>query len=129
MRGNSIYISLTSSLVMMDRQRLLKPLIVFLTLSFRLHASRPWESHFCQVTFFNDIRLHITNILCSWIRTRAHTIPTQARYQLYHRAVIKVWIHCLSKVCYLDPTDHMGYLVFELDLWAYEDSVVHNNLV
>ena len=35
-------VSLTSSLVMVDRHRLLKPLIVFLTLSVRLHASHPW---------------------------------------------------------------------------------------
>ena len=39
-RDNAV--SLTSYLVMMDRQRLLKPLIVFLTLSVRLHASHKW---------------------------------------------------------------------------------------
>ena len=35
-------VSLISSLVVMDRQRLLKTLIVFLTLSVRLHVSHPW---------------------------------------------------------------------------------------
>ena len=35
-------VSLISSLVMVDRQSLLKPLIAVFTLSVRLHASHPW---------------------------------------------------------------------------------------